>query len=168
MTKLCTIFESGNRGQYENYIPVLLLNVPSKIYESILCKYMFAFFKSIISNKQHGFMPGRSTVTNLTLFTHITANVVNDAKLVDAIYTDISKAINRVHHDILLNKLLNSGLSNPLVQHVTSYLQNRNQVVVYNGSTSKTYIARSGVPQGSNLDPLLFLIFINDLSEEPL
>ncbi|KAB0793256.1 hypothetical protein PPYR_12876, partial [Photinus pyralis] len=113
--------------------------------------------KSRISICQHEFIHKRSTSTNLCSFYQFAVEILDNHGQVDVIYTDLSKAFDCISHSLLLTKLRIFGLSDCLLALLESYLKNRQQVVVYNGYSSIAYEAKTGVPQGSNLGPLLFL-----------
>jgi len=120
-------------------------------------------FKNILADEQHGFRKMKSTETNLIVFYSHLIDVVKSGGRVDAIYTDLRKAFDSVDHGILMLKLKKLGIIDPLLTWFSSYLSNRSFRVMVDGVLSNNKVAISGVPQGSHLSPLLFLLFINDV-----
>jgi hypothetical protein len=127
---------------------------------------MYSHVSHKIVPEQHGFIKGRYTVTNLVDFTQFVSKALDKRLQVDVIYTDLSKAFDRVNHCILLSKLRTCGLCDKLIMLVKALLIGRAQFVEYGGLKSNTYDTLSGVTQGSNSGPLLFLLFYNDIVKD--
>lgn len=159
------IHKSGERGDIKNYRPVVIQSCLAKIFESIVLDLLSFSYKSTIVAEQHGFFPGRSTVTNLTVFQNqiIRSFAVN--KQVDAVYLDFAKAFDRISHVHLIRKLEAFGIKGNLLQWFVSYLADRHLIVRFGGTLSDSFPALSGVPQGSLLGPALFSLFINDIGD---
>lgn len=163
--KTCPIFKSGEKSLVLNYRPIAILNNFSKIFEGAVHNLMYSKIKNVINVHQHGFIKGRSTMTNLSCASQIIAETIDANGQLDVIYTDITKAFDKLDHKILLDKMQHYGLSDDLRQWFLSYLSHREQVITINGYCSKPFYPTSGVPQGSNLGPLLFSIYINDVTK---
>jgi hypothetical protein len=165
IAKVIPVFKSGDRRLVENYRPISLLNVFSKIFEKIVHNRLTTFLNinNIISPSQFGFRKSHSTVHPLTLFTNSIGQALNEKKHSVAIFCDLKKAFDTVDHKILLKKLAKIGVSEASLKWFDSYLSNRFQYVYIGSSASNLLSIKIGVPQGSILGPLLFLIYINDL-----
>lgn len=156
------VFKRGDRHNVANYRGITSLSAVSKLFETIVCRVIFDATKNYISSDQHGFMPGRSVTTNMLQFTSKCITSMEKKAQIDVIYTDLKAAFDKIDHKILLCKLTRLGISSQLVTWLKSYLTERNLRVKIDGCTSQPFSNSSGVPQGSNLGPLLFILFFND------
>lgn len=158
------IHKSGDEDNIENYRPICILPAVAKIFDKLIHIYLNNKTKHLITAKQHGFTGGKSTSTNLLEYTNYLTNKMMGGGQIDAIYTDLAKAFDKINHTTLLDKISRLPISHCLVKLLHSYLVDRKQYVCVYGEKSNCITPQSSVPQGSILSPLLFALFINDLS----
>ena len=165
IAKVTPVFKAGDKTDPGNYRPISVLSCLSKILEKIMYNRLYDYLtkNNILFKKQFGFQKNHSTEhALLELISEISESFEN-SKYTIGVFIDLSKAFDTVNHDILISKLRRYGITGTNLDWFKNYLTNRKQRVTYDGSLTKTKRIVCGVPQGSILGPLLFLIYVNDL-----
>lgn len=164
------VFKNGDRSLVSNYRPIALLCNMSKIFEKIVYKRIFNFLiENVLLYKfQSGFIPGHSTSHQLIELVHEILQALDNHELICLIFCDVSKAFDRVWLRGLILKLERYGIKGNLLEWLRSYVSGREQQVIIKNCVSEKGKLKAGVPQGSILGPLLFLIFINDIADDML
>ena len=165
IAKVCPIFKGGDKSEFQNYRPISVLPSFSKIFEKVVFNRLLLYLdsKNILSKNQYGFRKHHSTYMSLIDMYDRISGAVDKNEFSIGIFIDLSKAFDTLDHNILLRKLEHYGIHGVALDWFRSYLCNRKQCVILNGVMSDLQHITYGVPQGSILGPLLFILYINDI-----
>mgnify|MGYP003433291688 FL=1 len=166
LAKVTPLFKSDDRALPTNYRPISVLPVFSKILEKIMHKRLLSYLTQncLLTSQQYGFRENHSTYMALINLVDRVSEEIDNNNVTLGIFLDLSKAFDTIDHAILLNKLNYYGVTGIANNWFTSYLNDRKQFVQIGQTISKTLSISCGVPQGSILGPLLFIIYINDIT----
>ena len=164
-SKIYPLHKGGSLRTTENYRPISILPILSKLIESHIYDWFYTFITShnLLIDSQSGFRPKHSCFTALTRLTDTWHTAIHNAEIIGALMIDFKKAFDRIDHNILLQKISIYEFSSSGIKWMSPYLNNRFQRVSLENSLSEPLLVKSGVPQGSILGPLLFILYMNDL-----
>jgi hypothetical protein len=168
LANIVPVFKKEIKEYVENYRPISLLTIISKVIERCVLVSLRDHLLQMLHRAQHDFIRGRSCVTQLVEVLNYIGSLLDTGLQTDVIYLDMSKAFDKVQHSLIISRLRQFNISGSLLSWFTSYVNGRRQRVSVLGATSKERELTSGVPQGSILGPVLFLLYVNDLPKAVL
>ena len=161
------IHKKDSKAKAINYRPVSLTSHLIKLFERVLRRKLVDFIETnnLLTKEQYGFRTGMSCMSQLLNHFEKILNLLEKSSNVDVLYLDMSKAFDKVDHAILLRKLESMGIEGKVLKWLTAFLTNRQQIVMVNGEKSRPEKVLSGVPQGTVLGPILFILYMNDITK---
>ena len=159
------VFKANENNEFKNYRPISVLSCFSKLLEKLMYKRLIKFIEKngILTPHQYGFRQNRSTELAIIELTNRLTKAIDNGEFTVGVFLDLSKAFDTIYHRILIHKLEHYGIRGVTKLWFQDYLTNRKQVVKYGQIRSKEMLIQTGVPQGSILGPILFLLYMNDI-----
>ena len=167
LAKVIPIFKAKSKESFNNYRPISLLSNISKVLEKVVHKRLYSFLThcDILCDKQYGFRPNRSTIDAVTDLTSDVLSSLDRNDMCLLVYLYLSNAFDTINHNFFKNKLEYYGIRRRTLEWFRRYLDRRMQYVCYNGLNSEIKPVEYGVPQGSVLGPLFFILYANDIPQ---
>ena len=167
IAKVVPIYKKGNQYSFSNYRPISILPSISKIFEKVIYNQIYNYFvnNNLFFSSQYGFRAGHSTELAVLEIVDRIIFEMDKGHSPLSVFLDLSEAFDTINHDILLDKLNNYGIKGIPYRLCASYLRNRKQYLCYNNTDSDLQIIKTGLPQGSVLGPLMFIIYMNDIAK---
>ena len=165
LARVVPIFKSGDPSLITNYRPISVLSIFSKVFEKVMYNHIISFMNKndVLYDQQFGFRQKHSTQQAIIMLVDKITRSLDAGDIVISVFLDLKKAFDTVDHHILLKKLYAYGIRGKVLKWFHSYLFNRSQYVIYDDMQSETHHVKCGVPQGSIMGPLLFIIYMNDI-----